>query len=104
MPVILWISTVLVERLKAAGAIVIEKTTTFEFGWKGVNQSPLTGITHNHGNMAITLARHLPELAPLATVVGLLHHGGDGAGSIRCLVIFVRFGIKPFLDGYRMYQ
>ena len=36
-----------VQRLKAAGAIVLGKTTTPEFGWKGVSQSPLTGITHN---------------------------------------------------------
>ena len=39
--------TPLVSRLKDAGAIVLGKTTTSEFGWKGVSQSPLTGITHN---------------------------------------------------------
>src|SRR5262249_40322749 len=37
----------IVPRLRAEGAIVIGKTTTSEFGWKGVSQSPLTGITHN---------------------------------------------------------
>jgi len=36
-----------VTRLAAAGAIAIGKTTTPEFGWKGVSESPLTGITHN---------------------------------------------------------
>ncbi len=35
-----------VQRLKAAGAIILGKTTTPEFGWKGVSESPLTGITH----------------------------------------------------------
>mgnify|MGYP000370310665 CR=1 FL=1 len=36
-----------VSRLRRAGAIVLGKTTTSEFVWKGVSQSPLTGITHN---------------------------------------------------------
>ena len=36
-----------VSRLRQAGAIVLGKTTTSEFGWKGVSHSPLTGITHN---------------------------------------------------------
>src|ERR1700722_8897116 len=44
-----------VERLKAAGAIVIGKTTTSELGWSGLSRSPLTGYTHNpwkHGYQA----------------------------------------------------
>ena len=36
-----------VTRIKQAGAIILGKTTTPEFGWKGVSQSPLTGITSN---------------------------------------------------------
>ena len=36
-----------VSRLREAGAIILGKTTTSEFGWKGVSHSPLTGITHN---------------------------------------------------------
>ena len=36
-----------VERLAAAGAISIGKTTVPEFGWKGCGDSPLTGISHN---------------------------------------------------------
>ena len=36
-----------VPRLRAEGAIILGKTTTSEFGWKGVSESPLTGITHN---------------------------------------------------------
>ena len=38
---------VVVSRLRNAGAIILGKTTTPEFGWKGVSQSPVTGITHN---------------------------------------------------------
>ena len=36
-----------VERAKAAGGILIGKTTTSEFGCKPVGDSPLTGITRN---------------------------------------------------------
>ncbi|HEY0419426.1 MAG TPA: amidase, partial [Acetobacteraceae bacterium] len=36
-----------VTRLQQAGAVVMGKTTTSEFGWTGVSRSPLTGITSN---------------------------------------------------------
>ncbi|MGH7375134.1 MAG: amidase family protein, partial [Candidatus Rokuibacteriota bacterium] len=39
-----------VRRLKEAGAIVVGKTTTPEFGWKALGDSPLTGITRNPWN------------------------------------------------------
>ena len=55
--------TPIVPRLQDEGAIVIGKTTTSEFGWNGVWQSPLTGITSNpwkHGRM---LAHPRPERA-----------------------------------------
>jgi aspartyl-tRNA(Asn)/glutamyl-tRNA(Gln) amidotransferase subunit A len=35
----------LVRRLKAAGGVMLGKTTTPEFGWKALGDSPLTGIT-----------------------------------------------------------
>ena len=34
-------------RLEEAGAVIIGKTTTPEFGWKAFGDSPLTGITRN---------------------------------------------------------
>ena len=48
-----------VERAKAAGAILIGKTTTSEFGCKPVGDSPLTGITR---------PRSLQALRPLLLV------------------------------------
>ena len=39
-----------VERARKAGAVVIGKTTTSEFGCKPVGDSPLTGITRNPWN------------------------------------------------------
>src|SRR5262249_56897831 len=43
-----------VRRLKAAGGVLLGKTTTPEFGWKGLGDSPLTGITRNPWNTAMT--------------------------------------------------
>ena len=43
-----------VARLREGGAVFLGKTTTPEFGWKGVTDSPLTGITRNPWNPAMT--------------------------------------------------
>ena len=89
--------TVMVTRLQAAGAIVIGKTTTSEYGWKGVSESPLTGITHNpwkHGYNAG--ASSAGAGAAAAAGFGPLHQGSDGAGSIRMPSHFCGvFGLKP---------
>jgi len=89
--------TPFVTRLKQAGAITLGKTTTSEFGWKGVSQSPLTGITHNpwrHGYNAG--ASSAGAGAAAAAGFGALHQGSDGAGSIRMPSHFCGvFGIKP---------
>ena len=87
----------LVERLVAAGAIVVGRTTTSEFGWKGVSDSPLTGVTHNpwrHGFNAG--ASSAGAGAACAAGCGPLHHGSDGAGSVRMPAHFCGvFGMKP---------
>ena len=86
-----------VTRLVAAGAVSLGKTTTSEQGWKGVSQSPLTGITHNpwaHGMNAG--ASSAGAGAGAAAGYGPLHQGSDGAGSIRMPSHFCGvFGIKP---------
>ena len=41
---------VAVERLKGAGAIILGKTNTPEFGHKGITDNPLFGITRNPWN------------------------------------------------------
>jgi aspartyl-tRNA(Asn)/glutamyl-tRNA(Gln) amidotransferase subunit A len=43
-----------VARVREAGAIIVGKTTTPEFGWKAVTDSPLTGISHNPWNIQKT--------------------------------------------------
>src|SRR5215468_2857684 len=73
----------MVARLRAAGAIILGKTTTPEFGWKGVSQSPLTGITHNPWK---------PGFNAGASSAG----AAVGAGSIRMPAHFSGvYGLKP---------
>jgi len=43
-----------VDKLLAAGAISLGKTTTPEFGFKGVTDSPLTGVTRNPWDVSKT--------------------------------------------------
>ena len=88
-----------VERLRAAGAISIGKTTVSELGWTGNSNSPLTGITHNpwkHGMNAGASSAGAGVCA--AAGIGPLHQGSDGAGSIRMPAAFCGvFGFKPSL-------
>lgn len=75
---------VLVTRLKAAGAIVIGKTTTPEFGHKGLTDSPTFGITRNPWNPERTTGGSSGgAAAAVASGQGPLGLGTDGAGSIR---------------------
>lgn len=89
--------TPLVTRLQAAGAIVLGKTTTSEFGWTGVSHSPLTGITHNPWKFGYNAgASSAGAGAAAAAGFGPLHQGSDGAGSIRMPSHFCGvFGLKP---------
>ena len=73
-----------VARLREHGAVFFGKTTTPEFGWKGVTDSPLTGITRNPWNPAKTPGGSSGgAVVAVATGIGPLALGGDGGGSIR---------------------
>jgi aspartyl-tRNA(Asn)/glutamyl-tRNA(Gln) amidotransferase subunit A len=86
-----------VERLKAAGAIVIGKTTTAEFGWKAVSNNPHTGITHNPWRYGYTAGGSSSgAAAACAAGFGPFHQGSDGAGSVRLPAHFCGvYGLKP---------
>ncbi|MCZ6644376.1 MAG: amidase family protein, partial [Gammaproteobacteria bacterium] len=86
-----------VTRIKQAGGILLGKTTTPEFGWKGVSQSPLTGITSNPWKLGYNAGASSAGAAVGAAVgYGPLHQGSDGAGSIRMPSHFCGiFGLKP---------
>jgi aspartyl-tRNA(Asn)/glutamyl-tRNA(Gln) amidotransferase subunit A len=87
----------IVERLKAAGGIMIGKTNTPTLGWVGITDNLLFGVTRNPWNFERTpggssgggAAAVAAGLAPLAV-------GTDGGGSIRKPVAFCGiFGHKP---------
>jgi aspartyl-tRNA(Asn)/glutamyl-tRNA(Gln) amidotransferase subunit A len=84
-------------RLREHGALLLGKTTTPEFGWKGVTDSPLTGITRNPWNPDKTPGGSSGgAAAAIASGMGPLALGTDGGGSIRIPCGFTGlFGIKP---------
>src|SRR5437879_4708565 len=86
-----------VRRLRQAGGLMLGKTTTPEFGWKGLGDSPLTGITRNPWNTGMTTGGSSAGAgAAAAAGLGPLHQGSDGAGSIRIPSGFCGiFGLKP---------
>ncbi|MCK1389138.1 amidase [Bradyrhizobium sp. 1] len=88
---------ILVTRLKHAGAIMVGKSTTPEFGHKGHTDSPSFGVTRNPWNLERTAGGSSGgAAAAVAAGLGPLGLGTDGAGSIRipaaaCGVV----GLKP---------
>src|SRR5262245_58640571 len=86
-----------VRRLRDAGGVMLGKTTTPEFGWKALGDSPLTGITRNPWNPGMTSGGSSAGAGVAAAAgLGLLHQGSDGAGSIRIPSSFCGiYGLKP---------
>jgi aspartyl-tRNA(Asn)/glutamyl-tRNA(Gln) amidotransferase subunit A len=86
-----------VARLRESGAVLLGKNTTPEFGWKGVTDSPLTGITRNPWNPAKTPGGSSGGgAAAVAAGMCPLTLGTDGGGSIRIPCAFTGiFGLKP---------
>src|SRR5882724_11711903 len=85
-----------VARLREEGAVLLGKTTTPEFGWKGVTDSPLTGVTRNPWNPECTPGGSSGGAAVAAACgMGALNLGSDGGGSIRIPASFTGiFGLK----------
>src|SRR5713101_6376037 len=86
-----------IPRLRQAGGIFLGKTTSPEFGWKALGDSPLTGITRNPWNLAHTPGgSSAGAAAALAAGIGPLALGTDGGGSIRIPCGFTGLaGLKP---------
>jgi aspartyl-tRNA(Asn)/glutamyl-tRNA(Gln) amidotransferase subunit A len=93
----------IVARLKAAGAILLGKTTTPEFAHKGLTDSPLLGVTRNPWSTAHTCGGSSGGAgAAVAAGMGPLAVGTDEGGSIRipasfCGVVGLKstFGLIP---------
>lgn len=87
----------IVERLYAAGAVMLGKSNTPELGWKGDSGNRVFGPTHNpwqHGRTAGGSSGG--AAAAVAAGLGPLAQGSDGAGSIRIPASFCGvFGHKP---------
>lgn len=72
------------ERLDAAGACLIGKTTTDEFGCKATGKSPLTGQTANPWDLAKTPGGSSAGAGTsVAACVTPFSVGTDGGGSVR---------------------
>ncbi len=89
--------SVFVARARRAGAVILGKTNTPEFGYTGITDNPLFGRTNNPhdpdrtagGSSGGSAAAVAAGMAPIA-------EGSDGGGSIRIPAGFCGvYGIKP---------
>jgi aspartyl-tRNA(Asn)/glutamyl-tRNA(Gln) amidotransferase subunit A len=83
--------------LKAAGAVILGKTTTTEYGWKSPGDCPLHGITRNPWNPSHTTGGSSSGAgAAGAAGFGPLHIGTDAGGSVRIPAAWCGLvGMKP---------
>ena len=88
---------VVVERFKAHGAVIVGKTNTPEFAWRGITESAVHGVSRNPWNPQWTpggssggaAAAVAAGLVPIAT-------GTDSGGSVRGPASFCNVvGLKP---------
>jgi aspartyl-tRNA(Asn)/glutamyl-tRNA(Gln) amidotransferase subunit A len=86
-----------VARLRENSAVILGKTTSPEFGWKALGDSPLTGITRNPWKTDRTPGGSSAGAAAAAAAgMGALHTGTDAGGSIRIPAAFCGIvGHKP---------
>jgi aspartyl-tRNA(Asn)/glutamyl-tRNA(Gln) amidotransferase subunit A len=86
-----------VARLFEHGAVPVGKTTTPEFAWKGVTDSPLTGVTRNPWDLSRTPGGSSGGAgAAVAAGMAPLALGTDGGGSVRIPASFTgTFALKP---------
>lgn len=85
------------DRFLAAGMIIFGKSTTPEFGWKALTDSPLQGTTRNPWNLAHSPGGSSGGASALtAAGVNPFNHGNDGGGSIRIPASHTGLvGLKP---------
>jgi aspartyl-tRNA(Asn)/glutamyl-tRNA(Gln) amidotransferase subunit A len=89
--------SVQVARLKAAGAIILGKTNTPEFGYTGLTKNLLFGVTRNPWNLERTPGGSSGgSSAAIASGMVPLVTASDGGGSIRIPACYVgAYGLKP---------
>ncbi|WP_421107520.1 amidase [Streptomyces sp. NEAU-S77] len=86
-----------VARMRDHGAVFLGKTTTPEFGWKGVTDNPVDGVTGNPYDPGRTAGGSSGgSAAAVAMGAGPLSLGTDGGGSVRIPASFCGiFALKP---------
>jgi aspartyl-tRNA(Asn)/glutamyl-tRNA(Gln) amidotransferase subunit A len=78
-----------VARVREQGAVLLGKTTTPDLAWKGVTDSPLTGITGNPWQPGLTAGGSSGGSAAAVSLgMGPLSLGTDGGGSVRIPAAF----------------
>ncbi|MEV0365220.1 amidase [Nocardia fusca] len=84
-------------RVREDGMVIVGKTTTPEIAWKGVTDSPLTGITRNPVDPTRTPGGSSGgSAAAVAAGMGPVSVGTDGGGSVRIPAAFCGIvGFKP---------
>ncbi|NKY59660.1 amidase [Nocardia flavorosea] len=84
-------------RVREDGMVMVGKTTTPEIAWKGVTDSPLTGITRNPVDPSTTAGGSSGgSAAAVAAGMGPVSVGTDGGGSVRIPAAFCGIvGFKP---------
>ena len=87
---------VIVKRLRNAGAVILGKTNTPAFGFKGVTDNVLFGATKNPWNLGRTSGGSSGgAAASIASGLNYLAIGSDGGGSIRILTLSVHEYFMP---------
>ena len=96
---------VVVERLRTAGAIVIGKTNTSEFGYSATGHNPIFETTRNPWNPALTPGGSSAGAGvAVATGVGPIAIGSDGGGSVRIPAAHCGvYGFKPSMGRIPLY-
>jgi aspartyl-tRNA(Asn)/glutamyl-tRNA(Gln) amidotransferase subunit A len=86
-----------VERLRAAGAVIIGKTTTPEFALMGRTESRLSGITRNPWDLSLTPGGSSGgAVASVAAGITTLAVGTDAGGSTRMPAAYTGLvGMRP---------
>lgn len=86
----------MVQRLKAAGAIIVGKTNTPEFGLCAQTENKLGDYCRNPWNTQRTSGGSSGGTAAAAAGISPLTQGSDGGGSIRIPAAFCGlYGLKP---------
>ena len=91
------VDDIAVERLRAAGAIILGKTNAAEFGYGGFGHNPLFPTTRNPWDIALTPGgSSAGSAAAVAAGICPVALGSDGGGSVRLPAAFSGLvGIKP---------